>query len=105
MGKALCFFWSSADNTDANPNNIIFTVKDTKLDVPILSLLARDNEKLLKLLSKGFDRYVCCNEYITRTENEKITHECRYFLESKFFGVYRLFVLVYTNQEMTILKD
>ena len=47
-----------ADNTNANPNNIVFTIKDTKLYVPVVTLLAKDNQKLSKLLSKRFERSV-----------------------------------------------
>ena len=39
-------------NDNTNGNNIIFTIKDTKLYVPVVSLLARDNPKISKLLSK-----------------------------------------------------
>ena len=42
------------DNINANDNNIIFTIKDTKLYDLVVSLLAKDNQKLSKLLSKGF---------------------------------------------------
>ena len=41
-----------------NDNNIIFTIKDKKLYVPVVTLSARDNQKLSKLLSKGFERSV-----------------------------------------------
>ena len=34
---------AGADNTNANPRNIIFTFKDTKLYVPVVSLSAKDN--------------------------------------------------------------
>ena len=37
---------AGADNTDANPNNITFTIKDTNLYVPVVTLSARDNQKL-----------------------------------------------------------
>ena len=47
-----------ADNTNANPNNIVLTIKDTKLYVPVVTLLAKDNQKLSKLLSKRFERSV-----------------------------------------------
>ena len=40
---------------DANANNIIFTIKDIKLYVPIVTLSAKENQKLWKLLSKGFE--------------------------------------------------
>ena len=45
-------------NTNANPNNITFTIKGTKLYVPVVTLLANDNEKLSKILSKGYERSV-----------------------------------------------
>ena len=64
-----------------NNDNIIFTVKDMKLYVPVVTLSVRDNQKLSKLLSKGFERPV---------------HS--FFLELNFDWVNELFVLVYTNQ-------
>ena len=67
------------DNTNADPNNIIFT------------------QKLSKLLSKRFERSVYWNEYKTKRENKNTTNEYRYFLGSHFVGVNSLFVLVYTN--------
>ena len=40
------------------------------------------------------------NEYETKGENRNMTIESWYFLESKFaVGVYRLFVLVFSNQD------
>ena len=47
-------------NKDANTNNVIFTIKDTKLYVPAVTLSARVNQKLSKLLSKGFERSGMC---------------------------------------------
>ena len=42
-------------NDNVNGNNIIFTIKDTQLNVPVVTLQARDNEKLSKLFIKGFE--------------------------------------------------
>ena len=39
-------------NGNDNNNNIICTIKHTKLYVPVVTLSARDNQKLSKLLSK-----------------------------------------------------
>ena len=50
-------------------NNVIFTIKDTKLYVPVVALSARDNRKLSKILSKEFERSVYWNEYKTKSEN------------------------------------
>ena len=88
----------NSNNIDNNNgNNVIFTIKDTKLYVSVVTLSAWDNQKLLKLLSKGFERSVCWNEYQTKSNNKNTTNELRYFLKSKFVKVNRLFVLVYTN--------
>ena len=53
MDKVVCLY--AADN---NANNFIFTIKDTKLYVTVVTLSARDNQKLTKLLSKGFKKSV-----------------------------------------------
>ena len=47
----------SANGND-NANNIVFTIKDTKLYDPVVNLSPRDNRKLAKVLSKGFERSV-----------------------------------------------
>ena len=56
------------DNNNDNLNRIIFTVKDTRLYAPLVTLSAKDNQKLSKLLSKRFERLVYWNEYITKSE-------------------------------------
>ena len=84
-------------NGNANDNNIIFNIRNTKLYVPVVTLSARDNQKLSKLFSKGFERSVYWNEYKQKSENKAKTNEYRYFLKSIFVGVNRLFVLAYLN--------
>ena len=79
---------AGADNDDANPNNIISTIKDIKLYVPVVTSSTKDNEKLSKLLSKGFQRTVYWNEYKTKSKSKSTTNE--YWKE-----VSRVFVLVY----------
>ena len=77
---------------------INFIIKDSKLYVPLVTVSARDNQKLSKLLSKGFKISVYWNEHKTRSDNKNTANKLRYFLESSFLGVNRLFVLVYTNE-------
>ena len=74
-GKYCIFFAAGTDTADTNSNNIIFTIKDTKLYVSAVTLSARHNQKLSKLLSKGFKGSVYCNEYKTKTENKKIENK------------------------------
>ena len=56
-----CFLYvAGTDNSNRNndDNNIIFTIKDTKLYVPVVTLSARDNPKQSNLLIIGFERSV-----------------------------------------------
>ena len=54
---------AGSDNDDANPNNIIFTIKDTKWYVPVVTLPANDYAErykakryyLLKVITKSFN--------------------------------------------------
>ena len=81
---------------------IIFTIKDTKLYVPAVTLSTRSNQKLSKLLSKGFGRSIYWNEYKTKRSNKNTTNEFRYFLDSNLVRVDRLFVLVYWNRNSDV---
>ena len=87
------------DYANANSNIIIITIKDTKLYLLVVTLLVKDNRKLSKRFSKGFERSIYWSEFKTKSENKNTTNKYRYFLESNFVGVNRLFVLVYTNQD------
>ena len=49
------------NNTNGNSNNITFTINDAKS--------AKENQKLSKLLNKGFERLVYWNECKTESEN------------------------------------
>ena len=51
MDKVLYLSATGNDKTNANPNNITFTIKGTKLHVLVATLSAKDNQKLSKLLS------------------------------------------------------
>ena len=61
-------------NNDANSNDIIFTIKYTKWFLPVVTLLAKYNKKLSKLLGKRFERSVYWNEYKTKNENKNTTN-------------------------------
>ena len=83
----------------------ILKITDAKVYVPIGTLSAEDNVKLLKLLSGWFKRTVYWNEYkvidnipvhIANNNEEK---PIRQLLDSSYQGVKRLFVLAYNNKE------
>ena len=75
-----------------------FTITDTKLYVPVVTLKTEDNTKLSKLLSEGFKRSVYWNKY-KEIPNE-IYNENDYIRELRhagYQGVKRLFILAYDN--------
>ena len=85
--------------------NATFTITDTKLYVPIVTLSAEDNAKWSKLLGEGFKRSVYWNKYkvipkkiaeIAANNEKKFIRE---LLDSSCQGVKRLFVLAYNNTE------
>ena len=45
---------ADVENVNANSNNIVFIIQYAKLYVPVVTLSAKHNEKLSKLLGKGF---------------------------------------------------
>ena len=62
---------AGVDNVNGNYDySIIFTIKDTQFYIPVVILSTRDNQKLSKLLSKGFKRSGYQNEYKTKSENK-----------------------------------
>ena len=68
-------------NGNANDNIILFLLSKTQNYVPVVTLLARDNQKLSNL-SKGFERSVYWNKYKTKSENKATANEySKYVLE------------------------
>ena len=94
--------WVETNN--AISNSIFFTIKGTTLYVLAVTLSTKYNQKLSKLLSKGFERSVYWNDY-KKSENKNMTNEYSYFLDSKFVGVNRLSVLVDLNRHEDIIKN
>ena len=73
-----------------------FTITDTKLYVPVVTLKTEDNTKLSKLLSEGFKRPIYWNKYkiIFKNYNNEYIRER---LDASFQGVNKLFVLPYAS--------
>ena len=73
-----------------------FTITDTKLYVPIVTLSIEDNAKLSKLLSKGFKRPVYWNTYKGIAEKPyDANFSIRESIGHNYQGINRLFVLAY----------
>ena len=68
---------AGVDSVNANDYNIMFTMKDTNLYVPVVTLSAKCNQKLLKLLSKGSERSVYWNKCKTKGEKSNSANRIR----------------------------
>ena len=77
-------------------NSAKFSIADTKLHVPIVTLSTKDSANLTKQLNKGLKRSVYWNSYETKPaqviEKGKNLYK---LLNASFQGVKRLFVLAY----------
>ena len=80
-----------------------FTISDTKLYAPFVTLKIEDNAKLSKLLSKGFKRSVYLKKYklIFKNYNNEYIRER---LNASFQGVNKLFILDYKVVLMLLMK-
>ena len=75
---------------------ILFLPSKTQSYTSLLSLYQQKTTEDYQNF-KGFERSVFWNENKTKSENKNTTNEYRYFLESNFVGVNKLYVLVYSN--------
>ena len=70
-----------------------FTITETNLYVPVVTLSTQDNVKLLPQLKSGFKRTISWNRYLAKPEllppNEHLNH----LIEPSFQGVNRILVL------------
>ena len=91
----LILTWSSTCViTDSNGAGT-FAITDTKLYVPVVTLSAQENTKLLQQLKSGFKRVINWNKYLSKPESFRRNANLNYLVEPSFQGINRLFVLVF----------
>ena len=83
-----------------NVNNQVptFTITETNLYVPAVTLSTQDNE-LLPHLKSGFKRKIRLNKYLAKPELLAQNANLNYLIEPSFQGVNTLFVLAFENDE------
>ena len=54
--------------TDVDEQNPTFTITETNLYVPVVTLSTQDNAKLLPKLKNGFKRKISWNKYLAKLE-------------------------------------
>ena len=74
-----------------------FEVANTKLYVPVVTLLIQDNSKLLQELKSGFKISVNWNKHLSRPELLARNTNSNRLVESTFPGINRLFILAVEN--------
>ena len=84
---------------------LFFTIKDSKLYVPVVTLSAKDNHKLSKLLRKGFERSSYWSEYKTKSENRNTKNEYRVIFSNQVLLELIDYLFQFIQINMAILKD
>ena len=79
-----------------------FTITETNLYVPVVTLSTQDNAKLLPQLKSGFKRTISWNKYLAKPELLARNANLNHLIEPSFQGVNRLFVLVFEDDAQRI---
>ena len=81
-----------------NANQIpTFTITETDLYVPVVTLSTQDNSKLLPQLKNGFKRTITWNKYLIKPEFLAKNANLNHLIEPSFQGINRLFILAFEN--------
>ena len=75
-----------------------FSITDTKLYVPVVTLSTQDNTKLLEQLKSGFKRTINWNKYQSKKSTEGQNQYIDYLIDTSFQEVNRLFVLSFEDE-------
>ena len=103
VGKAL----RNAPNPQPNPpiaaiespTDARFEITDCKLYVPVVTLSAENNNKLLEQLKSGFRTSIKWNKYMSQVSNQNKNNNLNYLIDPTFSNVNRLFVLSFKNED------
>ena len=97
-------FWTwSTDcviiSTNISNQNPTFTITETNLYVPVVTLSTQDNIKFLQQLKSNFKRTVIWKKYLSKPELLPQNPNLNHSIEPSFQGVNRLFVLAFENND------
>ena len=76
-----------------------FTITETNLYVPVVTLSTQDNSKLLLQLQNGSKRTIIWNKYLAKPELLAHNANLNYLIEPSFQGINRLFVLAFEDDD------
>ena len=82
-----------------NSANATFKITNTKLYVPIVTLSAENDSKLLEQLQTGFKRTITWNIYRSEMSNQTKNNNLNYLIDPTFTNVNGLFVLSFKSDD------
>ena len=85
--------------TNVTNQGSTFSIADTKLYVPVVTLSTQDNAKFLPQLQSGFKRKINWNKYLPKPESLEQNPDLNYLVEPSFQGINTFFVLAFDNDE------
>ena len=93
----LILTWSSTCVITNSTGAGRFSITDTRLHVPVVTLSTQENTKLLQQLKSGFKRVINWNKYLSKPELLAQNPNLNHLVEPSFQGVNRFFVLAFEN--------
>ena len=99
VGRAFRGPPAAAANRINSPTSAKFEITDCKLYVPVVTLSAENDNKLLELLKSGFRRSIKWNKYMSQMSNQNKNNSLNYLIDTTFRNVNRLFVLSFENED------
>ena len=82
-----------------SPTSEKFEITDCKLYVPVVTLSAENENKLLEQLKSGFRITIKWNKYMSQMSNQNKSNNLNYLIDPTFSNVNRLFVLSFENED------
>ena len=82
-----------------SPTDTKFEITDCKLYVPVVTLSAENDNKLLEQLKSGFRKSIKWNKYMSQMSNQNKNNNLNYLIDPTFSNVNRLFVLSFENED------
>ena len=82
-----------------SPTSVKFEITDCKLYVPVVTLSAENDNKLLEQLKSGFRITIEWNKYMSQMSNQNKNNNLNYLIDPTFSNVNRLFVLSFENED------
>ena len=99
VGRAFRGPPAAAANRINSPTDAKFEITDCKLYVPVVTLSAENDKKLLEQLKSVFRRSIKWNKYMSQMSNKNKNNNLNYLIDPTFGNVNRLFVLSFENED------